>query len=86
MVSHKAQTPPLDYTAQCPCCVGIGLVATKIVTCKDCEGKGCAGCGVRESGYDQLPWTECSKCIGTGAADENVARSVLGLKPNPLKR
>jgi DnaJ-class molecular chaperone len=71
----------LDSGTRCGVCEGVGVVKTAVITCGSCGGKGCSSCGVRESGYDQMPWTECEACIGTGSADQNVARSCMGLAP-----
>lgn len=75
----------LDFSTKCLVCEGMGLVATPLVVCQDCEGKGCSECKVRESGFDQVPWSECSACIGTGCADQNVARASMGLEPTIQK-
>jgi len=81
MVSKENEADLNDL--QCASCKGLGLVPTEVLVCNGCAGKGCSGCGIRESGLDQTSWTECVACIGTGSKNVNVHRSVLGLPPHP---
>ena len=61
----------------CSFCQGTGQLKTEVKMCSQCEGKGCVSC-IAQSGFDQLPWTECSACIGTGSNNKRIINSVLG--------
>ena len=53
------------HKIKCSKCNGIGLVKTEIKLCSKCKivGNGCYTC---KSGLIQLPWSECTKCLGEG--------------------
>ena len=53
-----------DIFKQCELCKGSGLLKSKLVLCKFCNGKKCYHC--KGTGYRQYGYTECEKCAGNG--------------------
>tara|TARA_Y100001935_G_C17170496_1_gene439993 strand:- start:184 stop:414 length:231 start_codon:yes stop_codon:yes gene_type:complete len=74
-----------DIFVQCKSCEGSGLVKSKLLLCKNCNGKKCYKC--KGTGYRQYGYTECEICAGSGIvlkvhSKENIEKSLsrLGLK------
>ena len=60
----------MNVSKRCYKCNGYGLIKTKIIYCKNCNGLKCYKC--RGTGFLQYGWSECPRCIGVGSDGEET--------------
>lgn len=56
-----------NHKKQCNICKGFGQVKSKVQVCKICNGNKCIQCGIKESGFDNIGYQECTQCYGSGS-------------------